>query len=182
MFTGTSSRHRPLSIGSNCQTPAPTIGCTARALAPLQPHGVTRPHGIVWRIMLSRGIAAASLHGVVRGSAFAQTSVGQRPQRCTDVGQTTAAVPQPGLWHRSNRTAACARTASWGRSSVAAALRQAHRTASCGGSDPVTAAQLSTTRRCSTGTPHSDAGSTDQNVSRDGSRITTWSAPARVIS
>ena len=51
---------------------------------------------------------------------------------CTDVGQTTAAAPQPGLWYRSNRTALCVRTASCGRSCAAAASRQAHRTASCG--------------------------------------------------
>ena len=71
----------------------------ARALAPL------KPHGIVWQITLSRGIAAGSSHGIVRES------------------------------------------------------------------DPVTAAQLPTTRRCSTGTPRSDAGDTGQNVSRAGSRI-----------
>ena len=46
---------------------------------------------------------------------------------------TTAAAPQPGLWHCSNRTALCVRTASCGRSPSAAASRQTHHTASCGG-------------------------------------------------
>ena len=54
-------------------------------------------------------------------------------QRCTDVGRTTTAALQPGFWHRSNRTASCVRTASWGRSHSAAATRQAHRTAPWGG-------------------------------------------------
>ena len=114
VFTGTSSRHRLLSVSSDVQTSAP-------------------------RLHRRRSLAAAA--------------------------------SQPGLWHRTNRTASCVGTASCGRSPSAAASRQAHRTALCGESDPVTAAQLPTTRQCGTGTSRSDAGSTDQNVSRAGSRI-----------
>ena len=71
---------------------------------------------------------------------------------------------RPGLWHRSNRTALCVRTASCGRSYSVAASRQAHRTASWGGADPVTAAQLPTTRRRGADIPRSDAVGTDHKT------------------